>query len=118
MIVDCIEDTVKSIPAFVFDQDPVKKEQLKKKYVEELLPAFLDNLEAILGSNNGGNGFFVGDSLTWADLYWVQGYGWMELMGSIPSPLAKHPKLDALYQRIVAQPKVAAYMAKIPKTAF
>jgi glutathione S-transferase len=119
MIVDCIEDTAKTIPAFAFaEQDPVKKEQMKKKYVEEQLPAFLDRLEALLVSNNGGNGYFVGDSLTWADLYMLQGYAWLELMVGLQSPLSKHPKLSALYQRILGHPKIAPYMAKIPKTPF
>jgi len=119
MIVDCIEDAVKIIIPFAFiEQDPAKKEALKKKYVEELLPAFLDKLQAILVSNNGGNGYFVGDSLTWADLYLVQGYAWLELMAGLQSPLSKHPKLSALHQRILSQPNIAAYMAKIPKTPF
>jgi len=119
MIVDCIEDSVKSIPDFtVHDGEPVKKEQMKKKYVEELLPSFLDKLEAILASNNGGNGYFVGDSLTWADLYLLQGYGWLEVMAGLQSPMSTHSKLNALYQRILSHPNIGPYMAKIPKTAF
>jgi len=119
MIVDCIEDSVKPIPVFAYyEEDPVKKEQGKKKYVEEQLPSFLDKLEAILASNNGGNGYFVGDSLTWADLYFLQGHNFLELMAGLQSPLSKHPKLNALYQSIISHPNIGPYMAKLPKTAF
>lgn len=38
--------------------------ELKKKYIEEQLPAFLKHLEAMLVANKGGNGFFVGDAVS------------------------------------------------------
>jgi len=103
---------------FRLEQDPVKKEELKKKYIEEQLPEFLNKLEALLVSNNGGKGYFVGDSLTWADLYLVRAHGSLELQVGLPAPFAKHPKLNELYERAIAQPKVAEYVAKRPKTAF
>jgi len=118
MIVDCFEDTLKPASVFRYEQDPVKKAELKKKYLEEQLPAFLGKLEALLVSNNGGDGYFVGDSLTWADLYLVRANGCIELNVGLQSPLSKHPKLSALYRRVVSQPKIAAYMAKLPKTDF
>jgi len=119
LVVDCIEDALKPIPIFFrFEQDPVRKEELKKKYIEEQLPAFLDKLEALLVSNNGGDGYFVGDSLTWADLYLVRANGSWELMVGLQSTLSKHPKLSALHQRILSHPNISPYMAKIPKTAF
>ena len=37
--------------------------ELSKKYEDEQLPASLEKLEKILGSNKGGNGFFVGDAV-------------------------------------------------------
>jgi glutathione S-transferase len=117
MVVDCIEDAWKPVPAFNH-LEQVKKEELKKKYIEEQLPAFLDKLEALLVSNNGGDGYFVGDSLTWADLYLVRANGALELTVGLQSPLSKHPKLNALYQRILSHPNIGPYMAKLPKTEF
>lgn len=40
------------------------KAEMKKKYHEEQLPTFLDNLEKLLKANNGGDGFFVGSGVS------------------------------------------------------
>jgi len=37
---------------------------MKKKFLEEQLPAGYANLEGILKSNKGGDGFFVGDEVS------------------------------------------------------
>jgi len=118
MIVDCIEDTVKPVSSIFHEHDPAKKEELRKKYIEEQLPAFLDKLEVLLVANNGGNGYFVGDSLTWADLHLLRAYGCWELMLGLQAPLSTHVKLSELYQRVVSEPNVAAYMSKLPTSAF
>jgi len=119
MIVDCIEDALKPVPVFArFEKDPVKKEELKKTYIEQQLPVFLDKLEALLVTNNGGKGYFVGDKLTWADLYLVRAYGSLELMVGLESPLSKNQKLGDVYKRAISHPNIAPYMAKLPKTEF
>jgi len=38
--------------------------ELKKKYTEEQLPIYLDNLEKLLKENNDGGGYFVGDDVS------------------------------------------------------
>jgi glutathione S-transferase len=119
MVADCIDDSLRPIVVFVrFEQDPVKKAELKKKYIEEQLPAFLKHLEAMLVANKGGNGFFVGDALTWADLALVAAQGRLELGPGLPTPFTDYPKLNALFKRIVALPRIAPYMAKLPVTPF
>jgi len=119
MIVDCIEDAIRPVPVFArHEQDPTRKAELKKKYLEEQLPEFLSKLEALLVANNGGNGFCVGDNLTWADLYLVRAYGTLQLMAGLEVPLDTHAKLKALYDRVVQLPKIAAYQAKLPATTF
>jgi len=119
MIVDCIEDAVKKAPVIAFhESDPVKKEQQKTEYLEQQVPTSLNNLEAILAANKGGTGYFVGDSLTWADLNLVVAVAWWELMLGFKDPLSKHQKLNDLYKRVIAHPKLAPYIAKRPKTDF
>jgi len=119
MIVDCIEDALKPVGVFARqEQDPTRKAQLKKTYIEEQLPVFLDKLEALLVANNGGKGYFVGDKLTWADLYLIRAYGNWQMMAGLESPFLKHQKLNELYKRATSQPKIADYMAKLPKTDF
>jgi len=120
MIVDCMEDSQKPTEQFLYyEKDEAKKEELKKKYFEEQLPASLNKLEALLVSNKGGDGYFVGDQLTWADLHLVRFHGFFDLKGYCrPTPFDKHPKLNALYNRVIKLPKIAPYQAKLPVTPF
>jgi len=119
MIVDCMADAFKSVPMFArYEQDPVKKEELKKKYLEEQLPVFLSNMEKLLIANKGGDGYFVGDGLTWADLYLLRFQGSFNLMVGMPDVLDKSPKLNALFNRLIKLPKIAEYWAKLPVTEF
>ena len=39
--------------------------ELKKKYSEEQLPNFLATFEKVLKENKGGNGYFVGDEVSY-----------------------------------------------------
>jgi len=119
MIVDCIQDSLNPIPVFFrFEQDPVKKAELKKKYIEEQLPLFLTKLEQLLIANNSGDSFFVGNNLTWADLYLERAFDAFTLMVGIQQPFANHPKLKALHERVTKLPRIAAYHAKLPVTPF
>jgi glutathione S-transferase len=119
MIVDCFDDASKPIIVFFrLEPDPVKKEELKKKYIEEQLPVFLSKLEKLLIANKGGDGYFVGDGLTWADLNLVRAQGTLELMAGAPDALKAYPKLNALFERVIKLPKIAAYIDKRPVTPF
>ncbi len=40
------------------------KAEKKKKFLAEQLPKFLQNLEKLLLENKGGDGYFVGDSVS------------------------------------------------------
>jgi glutathione S-transferase len=117
MIVDCFEDIAKPIMAFFFEKDEAKKAELKKKYLEEQLPSFLTMLETLLKANQGGDKYFVGNELTWADLSFLVLIGWLTMAGG-DSLIAKHPKLNALKERVEKLPKIAAWIAKRPKTDF
>lgn len=117
MIIDCFEDIAKPVLAARFESDETRKATLQKKLSEEQLPTFLENLEKILKSNNGGDGFFVGNELTWADLAFLAVYGWIKLSGN-ESLIDKHSKLKALKDRVEAVPKIAAWIAKRPVTDF
>jgi len=119
MIVDCLEDTANPITPYFFEKDETKKAEGKKKYVEETLPGYLTYLEAILVSNHGGDHYFVGTELTWADIVFVTYLDFIsynDAFGKVENPLAKFPKLSALHHRVVNHPKIAAWIAKRPKT--
>ena len=52
--------------AMFFEQDEQKKQAMKEKFFEETIQPYLEIFEHHLKSNNGGKGFFVGNSPTWA----------------------------------------------------
>jgi glutathione S-transferase len=115
MLVDCFGDSVGPLIALFTEKDEAKQAEIKKKYIEEQLPAYLTLLEALLTANHGGDKFFVGDELTWTDLVFLNHIDWMTLMCAC-DPLANHSKLAALKVRVEALPKIAAWLEKRPKT--
>jgi len=117
MLVDCYEDALKPILQFFFEKDEAKKTEAKKKYADEQLPGYLTHLETILKTNHGGDKFFVGSDLTWADLAFYHFIGWTAMAGA-ENPLAKFPKLHALYERVGNVPKVKHWIETRPKTEF
>jgi glutathione S-transferase len=117
MIVDCMEDGLKPFITLFGEKDEARKAELKKKYAEEQLPVSFAGLESILKSNKGGDGFFVGDSLTWADLAFLMFVSWSKMSGN-ETLLDNYPKLKALEKRVESVPKVAAWIAKRPVTEF
>lgn len=117
MLVDCYEDATKPIMAFFMEKDAAKKAEASKKYVEEQLPASLALLEGLLVANGGGDKFFVGTELTWADIAFMNFVQWTAMGGAV-NPLAKFPKLAALDERVKKLPKIAAWIEKRPKTEF
>jgi len=117
MFIDCFEDSIKPILSFFFEKDEAKKCELKKKYVEEQLPGYLTLLEAMLKANHGGDKYLVGTELTWADLSFIVLVSWTQ-MGGATDALAKYPKLKALQERVEKLPKIAAWIAKRPKSEF
>jgi glutathione S-transferase len=115
MIVDCLEDVAKPLMAIFFEQDETKKAELKKKFAEEQLPGYLTYLEALLAANHGGNEYFVGKKITWADIQFLISLSWVAMAGATDA-LDKFPKLKALKHRVETRPKIAAWIEKRPKT--
>lgn len=137
MIVDCIEyatdpmrmfgnyrlrEYMRHIARFThITQGSVTEEQaneLRNTYINEQLPYFLDQLEELLKANHGGDGFFVGEDLTWADLHFLCFDGRLDLYVGLKKPLEKHPKLKALVERISRLPRIADWLTRRPITVF
>jgi len=119
MISHCVEDMSMAYIGVFRETDPDKKAQLEKKYNTEQLPVFYSNFEKMLKENKGGDGFFVGDSITWADLMF---YHYADMFASVSGHglkilLKDHPKLLGLAERVGNHPKVAEWVAKRPVTA-
>jgi len=124
MLVHCTEDMLMAFVAVWRESDAEKKAQLAKKYITEQLPVYYGNFEKVLKENKGGDGFFVGDSLTVADLtfyHYVSNVSMYTHAGAseqeLKDLLKKYPKLHGLIERVDKHPKVAAWIAKRPVTA-
>jgi len=117
MFIDCFEDTIKPFFQTFRETDEAKKAEIKKKFVEEQLPASLAMLEALLKQNHGGDHYLVGSDLTWADLAFAVFVDWTARAQAV-NPLEKFPKLHALLDKVLNQPKVKAWIEKRPKTEF
>jgi len=115
MLIDCYDDTMKPAVSFLKETDEEKKAAAKQKFLEEQLPVSLDNLEQLLRGNGGGDGFLVGDELTWADLGFLILIDRLKYCGA-DCEIGKRSKLDALRHRVEAVPKIAEWLGKRPKT--
>ncbi|CAF2749544.1 unnamed protein product [Rotaria sp. Silwood2] len=118
--VDAVADTVndlllKFVPAR-FESDETKKQELLKKFLAEELPKHLQNLE-VLGKLYGNGGpFFVGNHLTWVDLFFHEvGYNMLQLDAK---SLDSHPWLKHNRAEVEKQPKIAEYLKNRPETQF
>jgi len=119
MIVHCTEDILMKIIAIYREQDADKKAMLQKTFTDEELPTACGNFEKMLKHNKGGNGFIIGDSLTWADLHLYQMLkSYVTMAGVDLAYLEKFPILRSLTEHVDKNAKIAAWIAKRPVTPF
>ncbi|XP_022081075.1 glutathione S-transferase 1-like [Acanthaster planci] len=116
IIIATVEDlTAPVVKIFFEEKDEAKKKALFATYLEETAPRFLSPLEEMLKKNNGGDGYFVGSKLSRADIVFFSS---VEFFKEEYGVFKKYPKLTALKGRVAKDPKIAAYLAKRPKTEF
>ena len=98
------------------EKDEAKKMELRKVLAEEELPKFFSNLEKLLEAN--GTTYFVGDSITVADLCIWKGLHWITsgVIDGIPTTVAdKYTKLMSNYKAVDTHAKVVEWKAKYPQ---
>ncbi|XP_035716342.1 probable glutathione S-transferase 5 isoform X2 [Folsomia candida] len=102
---------------YIRESDPVKKKILEKEMVEVNFPFYLPRFEDFIKKMGGKEGYAVGDSLTWADLYlanfieiWTDNHG-KEL-------IASYPLLQQHMKKILDIPQIKEWNAKRPVTKF
>ena len=119
MIVHCMEDVAQALFKAAFEADAAKKETLIKKLKDEDLNNYFTNLEKLLKQNKGGDSYFVGDSLTWADLTFAHFVEFVTIVGlELSTFLNAYPKQKAVYEKVTKHPKIAEWIAKRPATKF
>ncbi|CAF0767784.1 unnamed protein product [Didymodactylos carnosus] len=113
--VDTIADLMAKLSPLMYDKDEVRKQQGIKKFQEEELPKHLQNLEK-LAKLYGNGAFFVGGSLTWADLVFYEISN--SLLKLDPNVLKDYQQLLKTRQEVEKHPKVSAYLKSRPESQF
>lgn len=116
-LIDLKNDQVNKAVYFKF---VAKDEDGLKEWARTTLLDNLKNVEARLIANGGGDGYFVGDRVTWADYSLFQflhdGFYGPETERLRAIFEERLPKLKAFVERFLAnQPGVADYIANRPK---
>ena len=113
---DTIHDLVNLLVSVRGEKDPTKQADVKKKFCTEDLPKYFQNLE-VLGKLYGDGGpYFVGKSLSWADLFF---YDVADFMLPLDADcLEKFSWLKQNRAEVEKQPRVAEYLQNRPKTPY
>ncbi|PCE28852.1 glutathione S-transferase [Paraburkholderia acidicola] len=82
-------------------------------FIDHRIPKFMRYFERVIKQNPASEDFLVGDALTYVDLSMFQLID--GLMYAFPRATKRfgtqYPKLAALYARVIARPRIAAYLA-------
>ncbi|XP_077991408.1 hematopoietic prostaglandin D synthase-like [Glandiceps talaboti] len=115
MITDVMEDVYAKLQP-IYREDKSKTKELMDQAYGQYFPKLLTGLEKLLIKNNGGDGFFVGDTVTLADLaYTAISYNMVKWK---PDVLDDYPKLSVLKTKVEELPRIAEWMKKRPDTLF
>ncbi|KAK7102214.1 glutathione S-transferase 3-like [Littorina saxatilis] len=109
-----VDDFRLNIRAWRMEQDPQKKAELIKKMKEDAIPCYLVYFKNLLAENSD-TGFFVGNSVTLAD---VMVYDIIDTMMSFDpeEKLTRYPALQKLRQNVENIPAVKEYLKNRPTT--
>ncbi|XP_070544580.1 hematopoietic prostaglandin D synthase-like [Ptychodera flava] len=116
MLVDAMADLGPDIVVACMFLPEDQKAAKKAELIEKKVPTVLGNVERLLSENNEGKGFFVGDSVTWADLMLLHVADTLPTLDA--GMIKKFPKLEALADRVRNLPKLKEWLKKRPETPF
>jgi len=112
-IFECVEkDLGDPYATALFTRDEKAKEALFEKFWSTTAASYLPNLEKLLSQNQQGKGYFVGNTVSLADIHW---YNLSHMiLGVHPEKLNKYPLLLQLATRVASRPHIAAWIKKRP----
>jgi len=116
-VIDLATDITNQIRPSIREKDPKLRIEMRRELSEAILPRWLGFLEKLL-EDNGNTGFFVGDSLTIADLAAWRLCGWISggVIDGIPVKiLVGLPRLLSHQKEINHLPKVLEWNNKFKK---
>ncbi|XP_045451694.1 glutathione S-transferase 2-like [Melitaea cinxia] len=96
-----------------YEADEVLKEKKHEDYSKNVYPAMLSKLDEIIKKNNG---HIAAGKLTWADFVFAGLFDYLKSMLRIPDLEKKYPSYQQVIDNVYANPKIAAYKEKAPKS--
>nr|AGU68336.1 sigma class glutathione S-transferase [Sinohyriopsis cumingii] len=111
-VMDLVEDLRRELLKVIFEKEPDKKKDLEQKLQDEVFPKFIVFFQKLL-ENTGGQ-YFVGSSLSLADLAVLDLFDTPLQM--YPSLLDKSPALQAHRKLLESSPKLDEYLKSRKKT--
>lgn len=95
-----------------FDPDRfrVEKKDVIQNYNEVIVPGVLTKLQTLFEMNKSKDGYFVGDQLSIADLYFFAAFDFAQIFKK--DMFDGFPKMAALYNKIMDHEKVAEWLRK------
>eukprot|EP00164_Ancoracysta_twista_P000144 GFYU01000213.1.p1 GENE.GFYU01000213.1~~GFYU01000213.1.p1 ORF type:complete len:215 (+),score=59.86 GFYU01000213.1:117-761(+) len=89
---------------------------LLREFMDKVFPKWAGHFEAYLNANNEGQGYFVGENISFADLaaydlFWT-------LDNLVPGCFDKYPTLKAFTERIGARPPIAEWVKNRPDSVY
>lgn len=111
-VVDQLNDLLNQISVVYYEPDEEKKQQLRAKLYETVIPQYIELFEKLLAKNN--TQYFASDGLTYADLAIISA---LDRLGDKKEAiLEKAPLIKAVDERVRNLSKVAEWLEKRPKT--
>ncbi|KAH9496333.1 Glutathione S-transferase 1 [Bulinus truncatus] len=115
-VVCLVQDAINAAVQALFEAPIEDREEVATKFLQEEIPKYFKMLDKLLEAN--GTGYFVGDSLTLADLSVWDFVSGIENRMKIQGIAAGYPRLIGLFDRIVNLDKLKSYVESRGATDF
>ncbi|KAJ8022539.1 Glutathione S-transferase 1 [Holothuria leucospilota] len=122
VVIEALREMDPTAEQWFFEKDKARKAVLFDKLSKEIIPAIIGKVEKLLKGNKNGEGWFVGDKVTFADVIVFN-----TLFDGLPSfiekgqgeyPLDDYPLLKAHSERFHALPQIKKWIEARPVTQF
>ncbi|KAK0063205.1 glutathione S-transferase 1 [Biomphalaria pfeifferi] len=111
-VVFLVQDAVNAAVRALIESPEDQRALLGKQFLEEELPKYVALFEKLLVES--GTGYFVGNSLTLADLYVWDLIGTLESSINIQGIVSAHPSLATLFTNMDNTERIKTYVASRP----
>lgn len=116
-MIDFATDVTEALIPAMMEKDKAKQQEMRKDIAEVKIPKYFGSLEKLL-KTNGNTKYFVGDSLTAADLVIWSLSRWFttRVLDGIPTDcIEPYQSLSEAIKNVDKHPKITEWKQKYPK---